>query len=122
MERKIVKKIGNLEMDDKGKVYKTSKGGFIPPPLPDIYKIPYPKEGEKKESVCGIYTSEIEDAALYEDIDQMNALKEIKYQKNLELSYRELQRRFNKQERKKLTRNSLAFIIKAFRRYHEYRR
>ena len=41
MERKIVKRIGNLEMDENGIVYKTSRGGFKAPPLPEQYKIPY---------------------------------------------------------------------------------
>lgn len=122
MERKIVKKIGNLEMDDKGVVYKTAKGGFIAPPLPEEEKIPYPKKEENDEHVCGVYNAEIEYAALYDDIDQMNAFREVAYQKDLKQSYQEMQKIFRKQERRRITRKSIAFVVKALRQYREYRR
>ena len=122
MERKIVKKIGNLEMDDKGIVYKTGKGGFKAPALPDKYKIPYPKVQPGEQSVCGIYPSEVELISEVDNIDQMNALKELHYQEGLRAGYRELDKKYKQQERKRIARASFAFIVKAFRRCRENQR
>ena len=122
MERKIVKKIGNLEMDENGIVYKTSKGGFIPPALPQEAKIPYPKIQPGEKAVCGLYPSEIEFAIEKENIDQMNALKELHYQAGLKAGYLAMQKTYRQQQRRKIARNSFAIIIKAMRHYREYKR
>ena len=123
MERKIVKKIGNLEMDDKGVVYKTTKGGFQAPPLPEEYKIPYPaKPSTDGNPVCGVYPSEIEYAYATNEVDQMNAQKELDYQTSLKADYQALRKIYRRQERKRITRQSVAFILKAMRSYREYRR
>lgn len=122
MERKIVKRIGNLEMDEKGIVYKTSRGGFKAPPLPEQYKIPYPKKGPDEKPICGLYPSEVSFALEADNIDQMNALKEMRYQAGLIAGYRNLQSIYRRQERKKIARKSIAFIMKFVRRYREYRR
>lgn len=122
MERKIIKKIGNLEMDDKGIVYKTGKGGFIPPPLPEEYKIPYPKIQLDDEPICGLYASEIEDACARNDVDYANKQKEIQYQRELRSCYRDLERIRRKQKIKRIARQPITFLTKAIRSYREYRR
>ena len=122
MERKIIKQIGNLEMDENGIIYKTSKGGFIAPPLPEEYKIPYPKIQPNETPICGLYPSEIEYAAEIENIDQMNALRELHYQAGLKAGYLEMQKTYRAQARRKIARNSWAFLLKAMRQYREYRR
>lgn len=120
MERKIVKKIGNLEMDADGIVYKTSKGGFKAPPLPESSKIPYPQIQPDEKPICGIYPSEINYIFEKENIDQMNALKELHYQEGLKAHYRALDKVYRKQQRKRIARRSMAFVLKFLNRCYRY--
>lgn len=120
MERKIVKKIGNLEMDENGRVYKTSKGGFVPPALPEESKIPYPKIQPGEKPICGLYPSEINYVFEKENIDQMNALKELHYQEGLKAHYRTLRQAYRRQQRKRIARQSITFILRILKRCNEY--